>query len=335
MRLADLDAGRVDDFVLVWKTSVEGHSIKWSGDAVPINWGDLIGTEGLLKELADGYWRLRNRWKDKTVSVRLQTNRPSSSEKHHSQLISTLSVAEFLATHWHIGPKDPDSDDVVNAWKKIAESVNLTGSAFLEFASSCRLSLGYPEPPNNAEDSLDARHYRQQFDALHKAIATWLTNNPDGDFIKRDFLLDAIGYRSNRSGLIHRFPPPDIPYEKNGASADRIKQAIEENAGGYIAVVGAAGIGKSTLVQDILTGWGFPFFVPYYAFLPNTDGNRDRGEALTFFQDVVERLDRFSSDRHGLGISDLVQGRDALRYHMSKANERFVLQGQKTILLID
>jgi hypothetical protein len=335
VRLADLEAGRVDDFVLVWKTSVEGHSIKWSGDAVPINWGELIGTTGLLKELADGYRRLRDRWNDKTVSVRLQTNRLSSSEKHHSQLISTLSVAEFLANHWQVGPKDRDSDDVANAWKKIAESVTLTGSAFSEFASSCRLSLGHPEPPNNVEHSLDARHYRQQFDALHKAIATWLTNNPGTDFIARDFLLEAIGYRSSRSGLIHRFPPPDIPYEKNQSSADRIKKAIEENAGGYIAVVGAAGVGKSTLVQDVLTGLGFPFFVPYYAFLPNTDGNRDRGEALTFFQDVVERFDHFSTDRHGLGISDLSQGRDALRHHMSKANERFVLQGQKTVLLID
>ena len=54
VRLADLDAGRVDDFVLVWEKEVEGNSIKWSGEATPLNWGELMGANGLLKELADG-----------------------------------------------------------------------------------------------------------------------------------------------------------------------------------------------------------------------------------------------------------------------------------------
>ena len=105
--------------------------------------------------------------------------------------------------------------------------------------------------------------------------------------------------------------------------------------GGYIAVVGPAGIGKSTLVQDVLSDAQYPFFIPYYAFLPATDGNRDRGEALTFFQDVVGRLDKFFTHRYSLGISDIAQGREALREHMSKANEQYIIQGHKTILLID
>lgn len=53
VRLADLEAGRVDDFVLVWKQAVEGNSIKWSSEATPLNWGGLIGATGLLKELAE------------------------------------------------------------------------------------------------------------------------------------------------------------------------------------------------------------------------------------------------------------------------------------------
>ncbi|MBE9533489.1 MAG: ATP-binding protein, partial [Proteobacteria bacterium] len=335
VRLADLDAGRVDDFVLVWGKKVEGNSIKWSREATPLNWGELMGANGLLKELADGYQRLKDRWPGKAVSVRLQSNRPPSPEKHHAQLISTLSVAEFVRDHWPSGPTSHDSAQVTAVWSKISEHVSLTGADFSEFVNSCNFSLGYPEPPGSGPDSQDWRHYKKQFEDLHKAIATWLTNNPHSDFIDRFFLLSAIGFRGNRSGMIQRFPLPKIPYSKNGTSADQLKQLIDTTGGGYIAVVGPAGIGKSTLVQDVLSNAQYPFFIPYYAFLPDTDGNRDRGEALTFFQDVIGRLDKFFTHRYSLGISDIAQGREALREHMSKANEQYIIQGHKAILLID
>jgi len=107
-------------------------------------------------------------------------------------------------------------------------------------------------------------------------------------------------------------------------------------SGGYIAVTGCAGVGKSTLVQDVLSSSDYPFFIPYYAFLPDGEGNpRDRGEALTFFQDVIERLDKFFTHRYSIGITDVAQGREALREHMAKAHEQYVIQGRKTILLVD
>ena len=101
-------------------------------------------------------------------------------------------------------------------------------------------------------------------------------------------------------------------------------------------MTGCAGVGKSTLVQDVLSNADYPFFIPYYAFLPDGEDNpRDRGEALTFFQDVIGRLDKFFTHRYSLGITDVAQGREALRQHMAKAHEQYVIQGRKTILLVD
>ena len=177
---------------------------------------------------------------------------------------------------------------------------------------------------------------KKQFDDLLKAISVWFTNHPSGNYIDRDYLLSAIGFQQFRSGLNQRFPLPKIPYKRNSEANKKISQMITTNKGGYVAVTGTAGIGKSTLVHDILSVKQFPFFIPYYAFLPDGEGNpRDRGETLTFFQDVVERLDKFYRGRHSLGISDIAQGRNALREHMDKANEQFLSNGQKTILLID
>ncbi len=336
VRLADLQAGRVDDFVLLWKRRVEGNSIKWRGDASPINWGDLIGTEGLVKELAEGFFQLRQRWTDRIVTVRLQSNRPPSLERHPNQIISAFSVAEFLRDYWETGPSTEDSEPLKEAWKKIVEYTGLSVADFEDFRKSCTFSLGFAEPPGTGPDTRDRRHYLRQFDNLHKDIATWLTNNPNSEFIDREFLLSAIGFRGYRPGLIQRFPPPRIPYEPNATAADQLKQRIESASGGYIAVTGSAGVGKSTLVQDVLTNADYPFFIPYYAFLPDGEGNpRDRGEALTFFQDVIGRLDRFFSHRYSLGITEVAQGREAFREHMAKAHEQYVIQGRKTILLVD
>lgn len=336
VRLADLQAGRVDDFVLVWNRQVEGNSIKWSGASSPINWGDLIGADGLIKELSEGFVELRQRWPDRTIRVRLQTNRPPSLETRPNQLISTFSVAEFLRDHWEKGPPQQGSKALKEAWDKIAGHTGLSVADFGEFVKGCKFLLGFAEPPGSGPDTRDWRHYLSQFDKLHKAIATWLTNNPDSEFIDREFLFSVIGYRNYRSGFIQRFPPPQIPYEQNATSADRLKKLIESLSGGYIAVTGCAGVGKSTLVQDVLNNADYPFFIPYFAYLPDGEGNpRDRGEALTFFQDVIRRLDKFFTHRSSIGITDLAQGREALRDHMAKANEQYVIQGRKTILLVD
>jgi len=334
--LADLHAGRVDDFVLIWGDQVEGNSIKWSGDAKPLNWGELIGTNGLVKELADGFQSLKSRWPERAVVVHLQSNRPPSTQIHHRQVISSQSVALFLRDHWKNGPCAGDSEAVREAWAKIQNCAGLDDDSFRSFVQTCRFSLGHPEPSMAGPDTRDWHHYVKQFDSLHKAIATWITNHPDRDRIDREYLLQAIGFRGYRTGLIQRFPTPEIPYAQNSDATQDLKKLIEDTSAGYLAVVGPAGAGKSTLVQDILGGPDYPFFIPYYAFLPDDPGTtRDRSEALTFFQDVVSRLEKLFAQRYSLGIADIPEGREALRHQMAEANKQYVIQGRKTVLLID
>jgi hypothetical protein len=100
------------------------------------------------------------------------------------------------------------------------------------------LRFAYPQPPHLERDSQDQRAYLKQFRELHRAFATWLTDNPEGELIDRAYLLDAIGFTSFRSGLEQRFPIPEIPYERNHGAAAQIERAIAAISGGYLAVTG-------------------------------------------------------------------------------------------------
>lgn len=189
------------------------------------------------------------------------------------------------------GPREQAGPEVSSVWARIRQHVGFEESEFAQFVAACAIDLGVPEPPKApVSTSLDARHYFEQFQNLHKEISTWLTNHSESDEIPREYLFAAIGFRQSRSDLLQQFPPPQIPYEHNSAASQRLKVLIGSTSGGYLAATRPAGIGKSTLVENVLQDYAL--FVPYYAYLPSGQVNpRDRGQSLVFFQDVVLRLD--------------------------------------------
>ena len=335
VKLADVNAGRVDDIVLVWEDRVEGNSIKWRKNQSPVTWGYIVGADGLLKELASGFLLLKEVWPGYKIKVRLQTNFPAA-ETTHGKIVSGISVARFLEDHWQDGPKAEVPERVQEAWRVVESHTGLSGEGLDEFVGACDFSLGESEQSSIGPDTEDARQYLKQVERLHDALATWIAKFPDSEFVDREYLMTAIGLQSYQSELVQKFPSPQIPYQRNQAAASELRRLLHTQNGGYVAVTGCAGVGKSTLVQDVVDVEKRTFLVPYFAFLPYGQGNsRDRGEAMTFFRNVVARLDSVFPGRRSLGIDSIIHGRDALRYHMAQANKEFIATGRKTVLLID
>lgn len=335
VRLADERAGRVDDCVLVWGSRIQGNSVKWRKNGTAMGWAELLGAEGLLRELSEGYAALKQTWTGRTVSVRLQTSYPAS-DSEAGRLVAGLSVADFVGKHWGRGPAAAANELVSVAWQRVESHTGLHGRELEEFASACELAPGIPEPCVVPADDEESRAYQRQFNRMHRALATWLTMHPKSEMVEMEYLLEAVALRSDRSELVQSFPPPSIPYRRNECAANELRHAVKVLEGGYVAVTGSAGGGKSTLVQDVLGADPSIVLAPYFAFLPDGEGPaRERGEAMAFYRSVVGRLDRAFPGRGSLGIDNARHGREALRGHMASAHEQFMADGVKTVLLVD
>ena len=335
VRLADVQAGRVDDIVLVWEDRVEGNSIKWRENQSPMTWGHLVGADGLLRELASGFQLLKEAWPGYGIKVRLQTSFPAA-ETTGGRIVPRLSVEQFLTDHWERGPEAAAPEPVRNAWRAVESHTGLLGEDLNEFVRACDFSLGVSQPPTIGPDNEDSRQYLKQIERLHDGLATWIAKFPNSEFVDREYLMTAIGLQPYQSELVQSFPLPEIPYQRNQSAANELRRMLQTQNGGYVAVTGCAGVGKSTLVQDVVDAEKRTILIPYFAFLPYGQGNpRDRGEALTFFRNVVARLDKVFPGRRSLGIDSIIHGRDALREHMARANKEFVANGRKTVLLVD
>jgi len=105
--------------------------MEWRG--LPNELGRPRWCKGPHQRTGPRIFALRQRWPDRTVTVRLQTNRPPSLETRPNQIISAFSVAEFLRNHWEMGPTAQDSEVLREAWDTIAQHTGLLPDDFEAF----------------------------------------------------------------------------------------------------------------------------------------------------------------------------------------------------------
>ena len=342
VRLADLEGGQVDDFVLVFQDEVQGNSVKWTGTSEPLGWADFCGSssDALLPQLAQGWRTLQQRWPGRSVKVYLRTNRVASSDPKGSKLVSGISLARFLSDDWEefrrSGYRQESGSPSGRAWELLQQSSGLAQDEFDEFArSGCRVLSGLSLPYHGAPGSRDSEQWQHEFDRLRQSINDWVEKNPTlSDFPAQDIrrVLNLLPYQAR---TIQCFPEPEIGYVENEASAADLHELLKQHECGYVALLGPAGAGKSTLAQKIIQAE--PFGIPYFAYLPAGEGDpRERGDALAFYRNLITVLDQWEPDvRKAHALTDLAQAREAFSLHMARIRERYRNNGHRTIILVD
>src|SRR5262249_21690352 len=134
----------------------------------------------------------------------------------------------------------------------------------------------------------------------------------------------------------HDFPVDLAIYQPVSATVDQLDQALSRLPGGYIAVLGGPGTGKSTLLTQTLRGRS-ERVVRYYAYVPDAqDPIVTRGEAANFLHDMVVALENVGF-RTGaaIGSANEQQLQQQFQRQLELLHADFRTQRHKTIILID
>lgn len=353
IRVADPEAGRVDDLQIGAGGLLDAYQVKWSRSPQTFTFNDLVKPSvdrpSLIRQLADGWQRLRAANPDRRVTVHLVTDDFASTHDHlpdAAQPHTADHFAAFLAEAWEPRSQQPDQP-IPARWRRVWELLvgasGLSPDAFDAFVSACRLDLGYrlPDDQLDAAESIDASReaavWKSDLDELQLALYSTVADRRMIVQLSRGELLDRLSWRDRiefRSR--HEFPPTTIPYEEVTGTAEDLFRALTTHSGGYIVLLGTPGSGKSTLLTEALR-YRPERVVRYYAYVPETlEPNSTRGEALNFLHDSVLALEHLGfRSGDALARNDLALLGTRFREQLQQLHEDYRNTGRKTILVVD
>nr|WP_009473028.1 hypothetical protein [Rhodococcus sp. JVH1]EJJ01628.1 hypothetical protein JVH1_0775 [Rhodococcus sp. JVH1] len=354
IRVADPQAGVADDFQ--FKSGPRRHAlqVKWSQPAGTFTWSDLTSGEkdkpGLLTKLADAWRRLKPLSSD-PLTVYLCTNNlaSSSSSTGNSPIARAAasgphSLATFVARSfepvqlmirsgtpvWSDLSKIPEVEQWAPVWTALRDLTGLTDDEFVSFVGDFEMKFGLQlgDPlmrPDQDPSEGEVGHLAQTLQNIVRdpAQPTHLT---------RDDLMHRLGWSERlRYRHPHQFPVPAV-YTTNEAARTGVESLLNRLTGGYIALVGPAGSGKSSLLTNLRFDG---HLARYYAFVPDApDPLSSRGEADSYLHDVSLALEESGLPRQGIG-NDLPTQRAVLFRQLDDAGRRWTEREERTVIVID
>jgi len=349
IRVADPEAGRVDDLQIGSDSRVDAIQIRWSKFPGSFTWRNLTfrkdKTPALIEQLADGWIRLRSAHSALRVVVHLVTNNfPSTSDElpMNDPRPVAKHLAAFVGQAWNpvreggaISPAAVPAEWRAS-WDELQVASGLPPDDFLLFAKDCELEFGYGLPASVGDASPDEQVIADDLAQLTYKLFQTVADPNRVIHLDRDELLSRLGWLERfefRSR--HEFPVDETLYEPIIASAERLEEALSKLAGGYVGVFGTPGSGKSTLLTQTFR-YRAGRVVRYYAFVPDAPDPFGRGESVNFLHDVVLAIEE-AGFRVGASASNFDRRQLSERFYqqLELLHRDWLLTGTKTTIMID
>lgn len=348
IRLADPEAGRIDDIQIIGRTKLDAFQVKWSRYGEALTFRDLTRPEGssppLIAQLGEGWNRLRAANIGKRVVVHLVTNRrPSANDHIVGSTNQPAHTAAFIEEAWrsmrHHGSPDPwqPPSAWASTWEALREASTLTPTEFSEFVRDCELEFGYELPGAELSPTTDSEIFAQDLQQLVEALFAAVFDPSHIIELTRNDLLARVGWRERvefRSQ--HEFPVDEQRYEPIAPSVAAFHAALDSTDRGYLGLIGSPGSGKSSLLTHSLRS-RTERVIRYFAYVPDAqDPLRSRGEATNFLHDLVLAIEQ-AGFRTGESLSrfDREQLRARLHAQLELLHKNWRTSGRKTIIAVD
>jgi hypothetical protein len=297
VRHEDSSAAPVDDVIIEFQNRIECFQAKHATNPhalLEINFDTAELVDPAQRDFTISFTRLAERWKllrsrGKEVIVRIFTNR-AAGEKLSSVLNGECFKDDFIA-HSRRKPKRKKLQD------KIREKIELSDNEFVSFLGSIRYDL---RQPNEAEldevirfDWLERKfglNSASVYDRFLRHAERWFLESSTR-LIDRSEVLAAL--QLDNITLPQIFPVDLKTYVDRSTFEQEVVRVLFRDRGGYTAIVGTPGSGKSTFITrftDELRDRGQPI-VRYYAFTRVNDAfQRERAGREAFLKSIIEQL---------------------------------------------
>jgi len=336
-RIADPEAGRVDDIQIARTARLDAYQVKWQQYPGSFTFNDLIKpskkSPSLIEQLADGWNKLKVQYPNRRIAVHLVTDAFSSpstgilpkTEVHPSP----YHFAAFIDQAWKPAKRNQkiDFEGAWSAvWQKLQVASGLEEEVFSLFVWDCSLDFRTPNPPEN-EDCL----------SLESLLFKIAASGERKVEFNRNELLSRLGWQSRYDYRnSHEFDVP-LFYRPIGSTVSTLKERFTIHDGGYIGLIGSPGSGKSTLLTRTLRELAVRL-IRYYAYVPEAqDPTVLRGESINFLHDITLRLEEAGFGQTGQRPDSVDRPALLKKLHeqLQALGSDYEATGQKTLILID
>jgi hypothetical protein len=342
VRVGDPDAGTLDDFQIGRGDRVDAYQIKYSATSGNLTFRRLAQ---LLPDLASGWQSITTAHRDETVFAHLFTTQRASTHGPVAPLGDPpprpRHFAGFLEQVWRpVNRGEFRRTSQIpsawrTAWRTLQQASSLNVSTFLDFARHFTIDLAQPiadgEPDDPALDPSLRSDLQDLLWILEDAVRTRQIHLTRNDVLAKLGWSDRVEFRSS-----HDFPIDERFYRRNEGSADELMAAVNALPGGYLALIGTPGSGKSSLLTDLLR-YRNDLVARYYAFVPGgADIRATRARAAPFLHDLV-----LSIDRAGFPVGQTLNNSDPdtlarrLQRQLEALGAASLAEGKKALILID